>query len=74
MTLHPSYANKPYTLISIYPRMSVPTINSLHRAGGWAIAMCFMLEVRNCGNDTFHNFPLGGYSKGERLANLDNKP
>ena len=27
-------------------------------------------KIRNCGNDTFHNFPLGGYSKGERLTNF----
>ena len=29
------------------------------------------VKIRNCGNDTFHNFPLGGYSKGERLTNLN---
>ena len=27
--------------------------------------------IRNCGNDTFHNFPLGKSSKRESLANLN---
>ena len=30
--------------------------------------------IRKYENDAFCIFPLGGYSKGERLTNLDNKP
>ena len=30
--------------------------------------------IRKYENDAFCIFPLGGYSKGESLTNLDNKP
>ena len=57
--------------MSIYPHISIPTINSLYRAGGWAQTVYFMLKIRKYENDAFCIFPLGGYSKGERLTNLN---